>query len=108
MLGCIVLGEDNAFPIDFDMNKTVGHLKKAILEKKNNTFSGIDARDLILWKVDIPQSDKRNIHMGIDIKQKFEGVELDDDLTPIREHFEKEPSEEHIHIIVQPPGNGLS
>jgi len=67
MLGCIVLGEDRAFHID--------------------------ARDLILWKINIPESNKREICPGIDIKQKFGGIELDDDLTPIGEYFNEPPEE---------------
>ena len=43
MLGCIVLDEYRAFAVDFDKSKTVEHLKKAILEKKKKSLSGIDA-----------------------------------------------------------------
>jgi len=102
MLGCIVLGEGRAFPIDFDKSKTVGHLKDAILEKKKNSLRGIDADQLVLWKVNIPESNKREIYTGVDIKQKFGGFELDD-LSPIRKYFPEEPPAKHIHIIVQLP-----
>ena len=102
MLGCIVLDEYRAFAVDFDKSKTVSHLKTAILEQKKKSFSDIEADQLTLWKVNIPQSNKWEIHTGVDIKQKFGGIELDD-LTLIAKYFPEEPPEEYIHIIVQPP-----
>uniref|UniRef100_U9UR05 Crinkler effector protein N-terminal domain-containing protein n=1 Tax=Rhizophagus irregularis (strain DAOM 181602 / DAOM 197198 / MUCL 43194) TaxID=747089 RepID=U9UR05_RHIID len=103
MLGCIVLGEKNAFPVDFDTGKTIGHLKGAIKEKKSVAFCNTDANDLKLWKVNIPESKKQEIYEGIDIKVKFGGEELDSDLKTIGHVFEEQPPSEHIHILVQPP-----
>ncbi|CAB4478681.1 unnamed protein product [Rhizophagus irregularis] len=103
MLGCIVLGEKNAFPVDFDTGKTIGHLKGAIKEKKSVAFCNTDANDLKLWKVNIPESKKQEIYEGIDIKVKFGGEELDSDLKTIGHVFEEQPPSEHIHILVQLP-----
>ncbi|PKK58149.1 hypothetical protein RhiirC2_796786 [Rhizophagus irregularis] len=103
MLGCIVLGEKNAFPVDFDTGKTIGHLKEAIKEKKSVAFCNTDANNLKLWKVNIPESKKQEIYEGIDIKVKFGGEELDSDLKTIGQVFEEQPPSEHIHILVQPP-----
>ncbi|CAG8599176.1 3171_t:CDS:2 [Funneliformis mosseae] len=68
MLGCIVLGEKNAFPVDFNTGKTIGHLKIVIKEQ-----AGLDspAHKLKLWKVNIPESEKHKIYEGIDVKVKF-------------------------------------
>ncbi|GBB97806.1 hypothetical protein RclHR1_30730001 [Rhizophagus clarus] len=103
MIGCIVLGEKNAFPIDFDTGKTIGHLKVAIKEKKSVSLGNTDADALILWKVDIPESKKHEIYEGIDIKEKFGGEELDGDLRTIGVYFKSLPTSGHIHIIVEKP-----
>ncbi|CAG8509416.1 13055_t:CDS:2 [Funneliformis mosseae] len=68
MLGCIVLGEKNAFPVDFNTGKTIGHLKIVIKEQV-----GLDspAHKLKLWKINIPESEKHKIYEGIDVKVKF-------------------------------------
>ena len=100
MLGCIVLGEKNAFPVDFDIGKTIGHLKKAIKEQAELEST---AYKLKLWKVNVPESRKHEIYEGIDVKAKFQGIELDDDLSRIEKYFPQEAPEEHIHIIVEPP-----
>ena len=103
MLGCIVLGEKNAFPVDFDTGKTIGHLKGAIKEKKSVALGNTDANDLKLWKVNIPESRKHEIYEGIDVKVKFKGEELDSDLDTIGDCFEGQPTAKHIHIIVERP-----
>ncbi|CAG8766953.1 2044_t:CDS:1, partial [Ambispora leptoticha] len=100
VLGCIILGGKNAFPVDFDTGKTIGHLKKAIKEQAELK---IPAYKLKLWKVNVPQSRKHEIYEGIDVKVKFQGIELDDDLSRIEKYFPQGPPEEHIHIIVEPP-----
>ena len=98
MLGCIVLGEKNAFPVDFDTGKTIGHLKGAIKEQAGLTEP---AHKLILWKVNIPESKKQEIYEGIDVKVKFKGEELDSDLNTIGDYFKEQPTAKHIHIIVE-------
>uniref|UniRef100_U9UTP5 Crinkler effector protein N-terminal domain-containing protein n=1 Tax=Rhizophagus irregularis (strain DAOM 181602 / DAOM 197198 / MUCL 43194) TaxID=747089 RepID=U9UTP5_RHIID len=89
MLGCIVLGEKNAFPVDFDTGKTIRHLKRAIKEQAG--LAG-PAHKLILWKVNIPESKKQEIYEGIDIKVKFRGEELDSDLKTIGQVFKEQLS----------------
>jgi len=100
MLGCIVLGERNAFPVDFDTGKTIGHLKGAI---KKQAELDSPAHKLKLWKVNVPESRKHEIYEGIDVKVKFQGIELDDDLNTIGDYFEGQPTAKHIHIIVELP-----
>jgi hypothetical protein len=102
MLGCIILGEKNAFPVDYDACKTIGHLKDAIKEKKSVALGSTDANALNLWKVNIPESDKNKIYKGIDIKGEFRGEKLDRDLNII-DYFNEQPPRRHIHIIVEPP-----
>src|SRR5436305_12494650 len=100
MLGCIVLGEKNAFPVDFDTGKTIGHLKGAI---KEQAALAEPAHKLILWKVNIPESKQQELYEGIDIKVKFGGNEMDSDLTTTLQVFKEQPPSAHIHIFMAPP-----
>ncbi|PKK72119.1 hypothetical protein RhiirC2_777567 [Rhizophagus irregularis] len=93
--------EKNAFPVDYDISKTIGHLKNAIKEKKSVALGNIDANTPKLWKVNIPESKKHEINEGIDIKEKFRGEKLDSNLSTIGDHFKEQPPSRHIHIIVQ-------
>ncbi|KAG0274489.1 hypothetical protein BGZ97_010496, partial [Linnemannia gamsii] len=56
-LFCVVDGESTSFPAVIDPTKTVGELKDEIKTKKANAFSEIDADQLTLWKVEIPDDD---------------------------------------------------
>ncbi|EXX73106.1 uncharacterized protein OCT59_027996 [Rhizophagus irregularis] len=100
MLGCIILGEKNAFPVDFDAGKTIGQLKQIIKSQ-----AGLDSlpHKLKLWKVSIIESKKYEINEGVDIKEKFGGEKLDNDLNTIGDHFKEQPPSRHIHIIVEQP-----
>ena len=86
MLGCIVLGEENAFPVDFDTNKTIGHLKGAIKEQARLAEP---THKLILWQVSIPENEKYEIYEGINIEDKFGGEKLVSDLKTIGQVFKK-------------------
>jgi len=52
-LNCWILGDEPqcVFPVKIASSETVGHLKEAIKDKKKQTFTGIDADLLDLWKV---------------------------------------------------------
>jgi hypothetical protein len=51
-LFCWILDVSHSpFPVDIDDSRTVGHLKKAIVKEKSNTFANIEADQLTLWKV---------------------------------------------------------
>ncbi|GET03048.1 CRN-like protein [Rhizophagus clarus] len=86
-LSCLVAGENpynNSSPVDIDTNKvkTVGHLKDAIKEKKQNDFTNVDADKLKLWKVNISfkESNEKlklvNTKINVNIKEELGGVEL--------------------------------
>jgi len=56
LLVCLVKGNlpANAFPVDIDRNKLVGYLKEVIKAKKPLTFRDVEADEIKLWKVEIP------------------------------------------------------
>src|SRR4051794_11461457 len=100
MVFCLVQGDaiKNSFPIDTSSHTTVGHLKKAIKDAKQNAFSGIDADKLTLWRVNIVQT-KENQEMTI---EEHKGVELHSFET-VGTHFQEVPLSTDIRIIVEPP-----
>ena len=53
---CLVKGNTtaNAFPVDIEKDQLVGHLKKVIKAEQPQTFANVDAKDIKLWKVTIP------------------------------------------------------
>ncbi|KAF9081347.1 hypothetical protein BGX29_004571, partial [Mortierella sp. GBA35] len=62
-LNCLVDGEatTNAFPVEIESFKTIGDLKKLIKTEIPDTFNGVDAKDLTLWSVSIPDDDDDEI-----------------------------------------------
>ena len=61
---CLVKGNTlaNAFPVDINKDQLVGHLKEAIKAKKHKTFHGVEADELKLWNVKIP--DDQDDHLS--------------------------------------------
>jgi hypothetical protein len=104
---CLVQGTslDKYFKITIDKNKDVSELKEAIWDKKKNTFSNIDANDLILWKVNIPVSDKEKFKQLDEstIEDVLGGTKIDDATDEIKDVYNKTPNKKHIHIIIENP-----
>ncbi|OAQ23964.1 hypothetical protein K457DRAFT_1836886 [Linnemannia elongata AG-77] len=101
-LFCLVNGEatSNAFSIKIPSNDTVDDLKKLIKAEKTNAFSDIDADQLTLWCVSIPDEDDNDLPVLLDAvpeKKKLKAT------TKLSKVFETELPEETIHIIVQRP-----
>ncbi|GBC40596.2 crinkler (CRN) family protein, putative [Rhizophagus irregularis DAOM 181602=DAOM 197198] len=78
MLGCLVIGEKNAFTIKTDKAKTISELRDDIKIYKKNVFKTFDANQLTLWK-------------------------SWDDFDTIEEHFGTNLTAKYIHIIIQMP-----
>ncbi|KAG9062249.1 hypothetical protein KI688_006581 [Linnemannia hyalina] len=100
--------ETMPFSVDIDASKTVDHLKDAIKIKIPDSFKGVDAKDLTLWRVSIPlvpKKDRKDISLS-DIPSKEELDETDD----LSDVFPDKPPKKTIHIIVQrpPQGSGTS
>ncbi|KAI9239538.1 MAG: hypothetical protein BYD32DRAFT_478323 [Podila humilis] len=74
----------NAFPVEIEPSKTVGHLKDLIKAKKTNNFHDVDADDLTLWRVSIPVV-PANKHTPIVLNGFESSTELDptDDVSDI-------------------------
>jgi hypothetical protein len=106
ILSCLVQGTglDKYFKIKIDKNKNIYDLKKTIWNKNFNTFSNIDANDLILWKVRIPFSDKEKFKQldELTIEDVLDGTKIYD-ATEVKDVFGSNPVKKHIHIIIEQP-----
>ncbi|KAF9348111.1 hypothetical protein BGX34_002668, partial [Mortierella sp. NVP85] len=103
-LFCLVDGESTSFPVAIDSTKTIGDLKKLIKTENPNTFNGVDAKNLTLWRVSlpvVPKNERKAISLA-DVSSKEELDETDD----ISDVFKEKPPNKTIHIIVQQPQPG--
>ncbi|CAG8674417.1 1747_t:CDS:2, partial [Paraglomus brasilianum] len=102
-LVCLVKGNlpANAFPVDINGNKLIGHLKGVIKAKKAPCFDDIPADELKLWKVEIPD----------DQDSELANLELADELLATRDvedYWTSKPPKRHIHVLVKPPETATS
>ena len=97
-----VLGFDTSFPVIIESSETVGDLKERILEKNPNTFMGVDAANLTLYRVDF--SDIKTL-----AQSAVRAAENDEPLlpfTPLSEIFPANPPAKTINIVVKVPSPG--
>ena len=95
---------EHLFPVSIDANETVGTLKKAIKLENEHRFSNIDAYELTVYKVLIPDDD------GLALT--LDNLRLDDHAaaTKLRSTqklsvvFSNGVEDGHLHILVQLPG----
>ena len=88
-------------------NKTVGHLRRAIKEGKQNDFANIDANEFTFWRVYIPLDNADTVLGDLVLENSYEnGIQNLNPLYKIEQVFPEEPADLHIHVIVQPPVTG--
>ncbi|KAF9165642.1 hypothetical protein DFQ26_009654 [Actinomortierella ambigua] len=102
-LFCLVDGQptSNAFPVEIESNKTIGHLKDLIKVKKTPRFDDIAAAELILSHVSHPVI-AANRHQLV----LLSAIESPRELVPtenIADVFTEPPPTQTIHILVQRP-----
>ncbi|ORY96028.1 hypothetical protein BCR41DRAFT_402185 [Lobosporangium transversale] len=98
VLNCVVEGEATPFPVEIFCDKSVGILKEVIKAKKANALNNIDADQLTLYKVSIP--DKGEAIFESEIKSKEALTVASKELGNI---FNSELPKETIHVFVKPP-----
>ncbi|KAK3823809.1 MAG: hypothetical protein J3R72DRAFT_528890 [Linnemannia gamsii] len=105
-LFCLVDGEtlSNAFPVEIESSKTIGTLKDLIKAKNPDTFNGVDAKDLTLWRVSIPVSDEDNNDLPILLNNvaNKDKTELNNPRTRLSKLFPESP-DDNTYILVQRP-----
>ncbi|KAF9119193.1 hypothetical protein BGX30_004020 [Mortierella sp. GBA39] len=104
-LFCLVDGKatSNAFSIEIEQTKTVDHLKDLIKAKKTIDFNDIDAEQLTLWKVAIPDDDEdEEVPILLSAVSTKDRKKLKA-TRELEEFFTEPPLKKTIHIIVQRP-----
>jgi Crinkler effector protein N-terminal domain len=106
-LNCLILGDDESriFVVKIEKTKTIASLKDSVKRKKSQSFHGIDANTLDLWKVSIPV----NKHFGDVMADLGLQLEMKGRLSPVcdvAEVFGDTPRRKRLHIVVQYPRPG--
>ncbi|CAI2180472.1 4112_t:CDS:2 [Funneliformis geosporum] len=93
---------EKALPVDIDTNKNIGALKKVI---KNDISESVSARDLKLFKVDIPLGETRdeNVVKMLELGDLNIGQEMNNNIQKISDYFSAQPVDINLHILVQLP-----
>ncbi|KAF9896598.1 hypothetical protein BX616_007140, partial [Lobosporangium transversale] len=98
---CIVDGEATAFSVKILSNCSVDELKQAIKAAKKNAFKDIDADQLTLYRVSIPDEDKTVVESEIVSKEALTIASME-----LWEIFNSELPRKTIHVFVKPPQRG--
>ena len=103
LLNCLVLGDarNRIFPVMISRTKNVGALRKAIKDEKQHVFHSVDADELDLYHISLPDDDElehrlRDFNFGKPLQPTLILVNI----------FIDVPTEEHVHIIVRRPLRG--
>ena len=96
---CWILGDDSAFLVKVHRDQSVYEVKEAIISENPHSFQKIDARNLVLWRMDLTSQEKTNFQ-----ESRLHGQVPLDDLEEIGVYFNGNPRKQHIHIIITVPG----
>ncbi|PVF98299.1 hypothetical protein CPB86DRAFT_733261 [Serendipita vermifera] len=100
-LFCTLEGEQSPFPIKIANNETVGVFKEAIKDKNPNTLANIDARSLVLYRIDIIYDE--NFVDNLNRKMAENPTELHNPTKDLYEIFSETPNKNMVHILVKAP-----
>jgi hypothetical protein len=113
---CLILGEktEASFLVKLSLDDKVMELKESIIKTSPVSFTGIDAKDISLYHVDISDEDIERMEKlntkppsDINIEQELGGEKMNPRKN-IKLYFTKEPNDEHIHIIIVKPLDTIS
>ncbi|KAG0027221.1 hypothetical protein BGZ81_005785 [Podila clonocystis] len=108
-LFCLVDGEStsSAFPIKVSPDDSIGDLKKLIKAEIPDTFNGVDAKDLTLWRVSLPITDDDD-EIPILLNYVTSDKKKLGPATRLSKVFPEKLAEEAVHIIAQRPSQSRS
>lgn len=102
-ISCLVHSQpsENVFEVKIRKESSVSALKDLILTKKPHFFQEVDASDLKLWRVSIPEDDEEKL-------QQFPPKDSEKlrPLWKITRAFPQELHEGHINVIIETPQQG--
>ena len=106
-LFCVVFPRkpsEDLFPVSIDANETVGALKKAIKREKEHRFKDVDADEITVYKVLIPDDDGLALalnNLRLDDHAAATKLRATQKLSVV---FSNGVGDGHLHILVQLPG----
>jgi hypothetical protein len=95
---CWILGGDSSFPVDIDTEKTIGHLKKAIVEENPHTFGAINPRLLELYVANIDETEEAMGSFSFGVLKVLPGS------RKISKVIKDELLDKDIYFVIKPPG----
>ncbi|THU81729.1 hypothetical protein K435DRAFT_469065 [Dendrothele bispora CBS 962.96] len=98
-LFCYVVGSKNPFSVRVSSSHTVDELKKTIQQCTPTLLKGIDAHDLQLFKVTLPDDD----NLATEVEGAIENSRSLRSTLEISEIFPGNPKKKTIHIAVKLP-----
>jgi hypothetical protein len=101
---CVSDEPGRQFAIRVPKDATVDDLKKEITTEKDIGVDATKCHILDLWKVSIADEDLDSSHELIRHPEKIEGSAKLRSLARLNGVFPDPPADEHLHIIVQRPG----
>lgn len=103
-LCCLVEGDskEEAFEVKLEKNNSVNDLKKKIKEEQPNSFVNIDAKNIVLWEVNVSTVDETT-EVNIVLNDIQEKLKLSSPTKKIGNIFTESIPDDSIHIIVKLP-----
>ena len=123
-LNCWVCGEkaSRVFPVKIAGTESVGTLKKAIKEENSIAFQHVDAVAIDLWQVSVhcfdvsrstPELWQVDVLADDSLQEAVRDLSLDDvkPLSSVKRlsglYKEALPADDHVHIVIRRPPNGV-
>ena len=95
-LFCVIENVSGPFSADVTADETIDDLKGRIKDKNANILQDVDATQLKLWRVEIPD----------DQEIDFSSLAPEDELKPtwdISDYWKNVPLKKHFHVLVKLP-----
>ncbi|KAF9579053.1 hypothetical protein BGW38_004853, partial [Lunasporangiospora selenospora] len=90
-----------AFSVEIESTKTVDGLKKLNKAEKSNAFSDVDADQLSLWRVSIPDEDEETSILVDNVLN--DKIKLSSPRTRLSKLFPESPDDDTYIIVQRPP-----
>jgi hypothetical protein len=100
---CTIQDHNNPFPVDIEENQTVGDLKKAIKEEDPHAFADLDADDLILYHIEVPDDENMANNVTAIMQEPPPALRPTVELLDL---FPETPKGRTVHILVNIPKIG--
>jgi len=93
---CVIENISGPFSVDVTADVTISNLKRRIKDQNANILRDVDAIQLKLWRVEIPD----------DQEIDFSSLAPEDELKPtwdISDYWKNVPLKKHVHVLVKLP-----